>query len=102
MDPTSGGALDVLQQAQAAHNTLYGTIAVNEAEEDSQLKVDEAQEDLEVFSDSEDARHEGNGTPCKLYNRKTCEERGKCHFSHKPDKLSVRDELFVIFLSTWV
>ncbi len=49
--------------------------------------------DVEVESDSEDASHTGNGTPCKFYNHDGCRYGSSCRFKHAPDLKSVRDEL---------
>ena len=49
--------------------------------------------DVEVDSDSEDASHKGNGTPCKFYNSTGCRNGKRCKFSHASDSKSVRDEL---------
>ena len=47
-------------------------------------------------SDTEDFKHDGNGTPCKFYNGPNGCDRGKhCQFRHAPDSRSVRDELYV-------
>ncbi|KAI0367860.1 hypothetical protein BV20DRAFT_529006 [Pilatotrama ljubarskyi] len=51
--------------------------------------------ELENESDSEDAKQEGNGMPCKLYNRDGCAQGQRCRFSHAPDGKSVRDELCI-------
>ncbi|KAL1942221.1 hypothetical protein VTO73DRAFT_6285 [Trametes versicolor] len=49
--------------------------------------------DLEEESDSEDYTHQGNGTPCRFYNRHGCTHGARCRFTHAPDRKSVRDEL---------
>lgn len=51
--------------------------------------------DIEYESDTEDFTHEGNGTPCRFYNRarEGCKNGARCRFRHAPDIRSVRDEL---------
>ncbi|KAJ7082662.1 hypothetical protein B0H15DRAFT_932609 [Mycena belliarum] len=44
-------------------------------------------------SDTSDAQHRGNGTPCLFYNHQGCARAGSCKFSHAPDEKSVRDGL---------
>ena len=69
-------------------------------EDDSILKEDYlpgyfySRLDLETESESSDWEHEGNGVPCKRYNRDSCTKRADCRFSHAPDYQSVRDRLY--------
>ncbi|KXN91921.1 RNA polymerase II-associated protein 3 [Leucoagaricus sp. SymC.cos] len=49
--------------------------------------------DPPLESDSEEAKHTGNGRACKFHNRGGCNKGSKCSFSHAPDDKSVRDEL---------
>ncbi|KAH9938775.1 TPR-like protein, partial [Epithele typhae] len=46
-------------------------------------------------SDTEDFAHNGNGTPCKFYNRarEGCRNGVRCPYRHAPDVRSVRDKL---------
>lgn len=53
--------------------------------------------DPPLDSDTEDARHEGNGTPCRFYNHDGCRKGTFCDYSHAPDDDSVRNELYVSF-----
>lgn len=46
------------------------------------------------FTDSDDNPHEGNGIPCRFYNReKGCAKEDGCRFSHAPDEMSEPDLL---------
>ncbi len=49
--------------------------------------------ELESESESSDWEHDGNGVPCKPYNRDGCTRGVECGLSHAPDKMSVRDRL---------
>lgn len=54
------------------------------------------------FSDSEDMTHEGNGVPCRYYNRPDgCKNGNACKFSHTPDDMSERDLMWVLLTSGW-
>lgn len=57
--------------------------------------LDDASLELESMSDSSDWHHEGNGIPCRFYNRDGCLRGTDCRFSHAPDHKSVRDRLYV-------
>jgi hypothetical protein len=52
--------------------------------------------DPTVDSDSEEAKHVGNGKPCKFHNYPGGCHKSRCNFSHAPDDKSVRDELYVL------
>ncbi|KAH8825105.1 hypothetical protein DL96DRAFT_1817686 [Flagelloscypha sp. PMI_526] len=52
-----------------------------------------AMHDLECASDSDDSRHDGNGTPCIMYNHDGCKYEIQCRFKHSADSRSVRDNL---------
>ena len=64
-------------------------------EADSRPQPFDPPSDLEtpVPSDSEDYKHEGNGIPCRHYNREGCKLGKQCNFKHAPDNRSVRDDL---------
>ena len=52
--------------------------------------------EYESDSDTEDCRHQGNGTACRFYNHAGCSRGEECTFSHAPDDKSVRDGVCVL------
>ncbi|RDX50681.1 hypothetical protein OH76DRAFT_1471353 [Lentinus brumalis] len=104
------------QKYMSAESDLYGVLALDEKNDAALKELSEVQRlidideeidelddeehsllaeplDVEVESDSEDASHTGNGTPCKFYNHDGCRYGSSCRFKHAPDLKSVRDEL---------
>lgn len=65
---------------------------------------DEPMDVSDTESDSTDCNHIGNGVPCRFYNHGGCSRKDTCRYSHAPDNLSERDELYVVllFLSSFV
>lgn len=55
--------------------------------------LDEEPYILDNRSDSSDCDHEGNGLPCRSYNRDGCLKKDSCEYSHAPDDKSYRDKL---------
>lgn len=47
----------------------------------------------DVYSDSSDSRHIGDGAPCYSYNHGGCDLGGACPSSHSYDGKSVRDDV---------
>ncbi|KAL1942219.1 hypothetical protein VTO73DRAFT_6283 [Trametes versicolor] len=88
-DASSASALAELDAITALQRTARS--AGRDLSEDDEPYEDVP--DLEEESDSEDCTHEGNGIPCRFYNRSGCIYGARCRFSHAPDKRSVRDEL---------
>lgn len=93
---------DATEAKDALRETLALMIERNEEDEfelDSDDKfpmLAEAGVELESVSDSSDWHHEGNGIPCRFYNRDGCLRGTDCRFSHAPDHKSVRDRLYVL------
>ncbi|KAK0449023.1 uncharacterized protein EV420DRAFT_1565514 [Desarmillaria tabescens] len=48
---------------------------------------------LQSDSDTSDYEHEGNGQPCRAYNRDGCSQGSKCTFRHSAEEHTTRDEL---------
>ncbi|KAI0704397.1 hypothetical protein C8T65DRAFT_830765 [Cerioporus squamosus] len=109
-------ARKAMHRYMSAESDLYGVLALDEKNEAALKELPEVQRlidieeefdelddeehsflaeplELEVESDSEDASHTGNGTPCKFYNHDGCRHGSSCRFKHAADSKSVRDEL---------
>ena len=72
----------------------------DDADSDDELpKLDGTKLELESVSDSSDWHREGNGIPCRFYNRDGCLRGASCRFSHAPDHKSVRDRLYARIFS---
>ncbi|KAH9896002.1 hypothetical protein C8Q73DRAFT_690462 [Cubamyces lactineus] len=87
-DPSNTAAHTEVNALRAAKRDTPRSQWVEEDEEEVEYPFDFGDE-----SDSEDFYHTGNGIPCKYYNHDGCARGPRCHYSHAPDRKSVRDEL---------
>ncbi|KAK0492006.1 hypothetical protein EDD18DRAFT_1465724 [Armillaria luteobubalina] len=57
---------------------------------------------IQTDSDSSDFEHDGNGKPCRAYNREGCSQGSKCALKHSPDEDTTRDQLGRNVCNLWL
>ncbi|KAH9983249.1 hypothetical protein BJV74DRAFT_851408 [Russula compacta] len=91
-DPNSTEAKDALREALTQMRLQDDELDVADSD-DEVPALDAEKAELESVSDSSDWNHDGNGIPCRFYNRDGCKHGTACKYSHSPDHKSVRDRL---------
>ncbi|KAH9946733.1 hypothetical protein B0H21DRAFT_387638 [Amylocystis lapponica] len=99
LEPETAASRKELTRVIASHASLYGTPLVDDG---ARPEEEDAREDVDVDSDSEDCLHDGNGRPCRFYNQGGCRNDRGCRFKHAPDDMSVRDEVARNVCTLWL
>jgi hypothetical protein len=96
LDPQNVEAQSELTSIRTLWERGEGEDTGNTTSDDEYPPPDEEALEIQSVSDSSDCAHDGNGIPCRFYNRDGCLRGTDCEFSHAPDNKSVRDKLYVL------
>ncbi|TDL23900.1 hypothetical protein BD410DRAFT_786568 [Rickenella mellea] len=95
-DPANADALSQLTITRELFESGEGDETGYDTEGEQFPPLDAEKWEIDTESDSSDYQHDGNGIPCRFYNRDGCNKGNGplgCKYRHSPDEKSSRDKL---------